>query len=363
MSLPAHRPPRILITNDSRMWGGTEHYAVRMAAGLRRRSCPVRFLWGSEIVGERVRAEGIPGAPLHLRADGDLPGLLRLAGALRAHRADALLATRWREYLLGGLATRLARTPRMVISLGLKVVPRDDLKRRLIFRLAHRVIVNAEEIRAGLLQRSWIDPDKVSVVHNGVDALRYRDLSGGAAFRAELGVPDGAPLLLNIAALTPQKDHGTLVRAAAALPPDVHTAIVGEGFLRPEVEAAIADAGLGDRVHLAGFRADIRPALAAADLFALSSYNEGMPWVLMEALAAGLPVVATDISGSRACVEDGVNGRIVPPRDPAALAAACAELLGNAPLRAEMAAASRRMAAERFDESRMIDRTLDLILG
>ena len=357
------RPPRVLITNDSRMWGGTEHYAVRLAAGLRRRGCAVRFLWGDEVVGERVRAEGIPGDRLHLRADADLPGLMHLAGALRSHRADALLSTRWREFLLGGIATRLARTPRMVVSLGLRVTPKDDLKRRLIFGLAHRVIVNAEEIRAGLLERPWIDPDKVSVVHNGVDAARFGDLSGGEAFRAELGVPADAPLLVNVGAFTPQKDHATLVAAAAALPSDMHVALVGEGFLRPEIEAAVAAAGLGERVHLAGFRSDIRPALDAADLFVLSSYNEGMPWVLIEALAAGLPVVATDISGTRACVEDGVNGRVVPARDSAALAAACAELLDDPERRAGMGAASRRRALERFDESRMIDRTLELLIG
>jgi len=359
-------PPRILITNDSRMWGGTEHYAVRIAAGLHRRGCDVRFLWGDKVVGERVQAEGIPGTRLRLRADGDLHGLWRLARELRAHSADALLATRWREFLLGGIATRLAGTPVMAMSLGLRVVPKNDLKRRLIFGLAHRVIVNADEIRDGLLSRSWIDPGKVTVVYNGVDPYRYRDLTGGAAFRAELGVPESAPLLLNIGALTPQKDHATLVRAAARLAdqvPAVHVVMVGEGFLRQDIEALIAETGTGERVHLAGFRDDVRPALAAADAFVLSSYNEGMPWVMIEALAAGLPLVATDISGTHACVDDGVNGLIVPERDPEALAAACVRLLADDVRHAAMGEASRRLAAERFDENRMIDQTLALLRG
>ncbi len=364
--IPTDAPPRILITNDSRMWGGTEHYAVRIAAGLQRRGCNVRFLWGDEVVGERVREAGVPGARLHLRADGDLPGLWRLVRELRDHRADALLATRWREFLLGGLATRLARTPRMAMSLGLRVVPKNDLKRRTIFGLAHRVIVNADEIREGLLSRPWIDPDKVSVIHNGVDLSRYRDLTGGDEFRNRLGIPTAAPLLLNIGALTPQKDHATLVRAAvhlAARSPEAHVVIVGEGFLRDEIEALIAETQTGDRIHLTGFLGDVRPALAAADLFVLSSYNEGMPWVLIEALAAGLPLVATDISGTRACVDDGVNGLVVDERDPVALADACADLLTDDLRRAAMGEASVRLASDRFDESRMIDQTLTLLHG
>jgi len=360
------KPPRILITNGSRTWGGTEHHALRLAVGLQRRGCAVRFLWGHEVVGERVRTAGIPGAHLRLRVDADLPGLWRLVRELSGHRADALLATRWREFLLGGLAVRLSRTPRMVCSLGLLVTPRPDIKRKLIFRLADRVVVNAEEIRRELLRCTWIDPDKISVVHNGVDLDHYLDLTGGAACRAELGIPDAAPLVLNVGALTPQKDHVTLVRAAARLAstvPDAHVAVVGEGFLRDEIETAIAGSGIGDRFHLAGFRKDIRPALAAADLFALSSYNEGMPWVLLEAMASGLPLVATDISGTRACVDDGLNGLIVPARDPEALSTACARLLTDRPGLDAMAQASRRLAAERFDQTRMIDEILQLLSG
>jgi len=363
---PPGNLPRILFTNGSRTWGGTEHSALRQAVGLRDRGCEVRVLWGHEVVGERVREAGLPGARLRLRADADVAGLWRLVRELRAHRADVLIATRWREYLLGGLACRLAGRPRMVCHLSLRVSPRADLKRRLIFRLADLVIVNAEEIRDELAGCGWIAPEKIAVVHNGIDPARYEDLAGGPEFRRELGIPAEAPLLLNVGSLTPQKDHATLVRAAARLAdtaPESRVVIVGEGFLRDEIEGEIASAGVGGRVHLAGFRRDIRPALAAADVFVMSSDNEGMPWVLLDALAAGLPVVATDVSGTRACVEEGVNGQVVPPRDPAALAAACAGLLADGPRRADMGRASRRLAAERFDERRMIDGILQLLTG
>lgn len=358
-------PLRVTIVNQSRMWGGTEHYAVRLAEGLRDRGCAVRVLWAHDVVGERVRAAGLDGARLRLRGDFDLAGLWRLTADLRRHRTDVLLTTKWREYLPGGLAARLAGVRRHVISLGLRVVPRDDLKRRLIFRLADRVLVNAAEIRDALLTAPWIRADRVHVVHNGVDLPRFAAPADGAGFRRELGIPADAPLLLNIGALTPQKDHANLLRAAARLRathPDVFVAVVGEGFLRPELEALAHEVGLGDRVRLAGFRADVRSALAAADLFVLSSDNEGMPWVLMEALAAGLPIVATDVSGTRACVEQDVTGRIVSPTDPAALAAACAALLDDPAARVRMSAAARALAVARFDAERMVDQTLQLLI-
>jgi glycosyltransferase involved in cell wall biosynthesis len=346
------------------MWGGTEHYVVRLAVGLRERGCRVRLLWAHDVVGDRVREAGLDGRRLRLRGDADLAGLVRLAADLRRHRTEVLLTTKWREYLLGGLAARLAGVRRHVVSLGLRVAPRDDPKRRLIFRLADRVIVNADEIRAALLEAPWIRPDAVTVVHNGVDLERFAAPADGAAFRRELDIPPTAPLLLNVGALTPQKDQATLLRAAARLRishPEAYVAVVGEGFLRDDLAALAQELGVADRVRLAGFRTDVRPALAAADLFVLSSDNEGMPWVLLEALAAGRPIVATDVSGTRACVEDGVNGRIVPPSAPDALAAACAALIDDPATRVRMGAAARTIAAERFDVERLVDQTLALL--
>lgn len=361
---PEAAPLRVVVTNGSRSWGGTEHYAVRLAAGLRARGHDAILLWGEEVVGERAREAGVPGRRLRLRADGDLPGLLALAAALRRHRADVAIFTKWREFLLGGLAARLAGVPLPVASLGLRVTPRDDLKRRLIFRLAGRVVVNAEEIRDALVARPWIDAAKVKVVHNGVDLARFRPGGDGRPFRVALGVPPGAPLALAVGSLTPQKDHDLLIRAAGVLAtrvPEARVAIAGEGFLRPALEARVRALGLEGRVLLPGFVRDVSGALAAADLLVLSSDNEGMAWVLLEALACGLPIVATDVPGVRACVEEGGNGRVVPPRDAEALAGALAELLADPARRRAMGTRSRALAEARFPEAAMIEGTLAVV--
>ena len=358
--------PGLLVVNSSRSWGGNEFWAVRVARGLAERGHPVRFVWSHAVVGERVRAAGLAGRQVSLRNDADLAGILALARELRRVEARAVLLTRWREYLLGGLAARLAGRPRVVMGLGLKIEPAGDPKRRLIFALADRVLVNAPEIAQALATRSWIPPRKVAVVINGVDLARWRPRwepsrqEAGRRFRAELGVAPQAPLLLNIGNLTEQKDQANLVAACARLrarQPALRAVILGEGFLRPRLEAAIAAQDLADTVTLAGFRADPAPALAAADLFVLSSANEGMAWVLMEAAASGLPIVTTDVSGARHCVDDGVTGRVVPRRDPGALAAAVAELLDDPQRRASMGRAGRALAESRLDAQRMLDET------
>jgi glycosyltransferase involved in cell wall biosynthesis len=304
---------------------------------------------------------------VRLGSDIDPAGIAALRSEIARSRADALLLTRWREYLLGGWAARLARPrPRVVLRLGLLVQPRRDLKRRSVFGLADRIIVNAPEIARALGERPWIAPSKIVTILDGLDLAaiptRRADAGAarGAAFRREFGIPAGAPLLVAVGSLTTQKDHVTLIRAAARVVrahPEARTVILGEGFLRADLESEIARLGLGGRVLLTGFRADVEPALLAGDLFVLSSTNEGMSRALMEAVASGLPVVSTDVSGVRALVEDGMTGRIVPPGYPDAFAAAALELITDPARRDIMGRRARELVERQFGIARMLDET------
>jgi glycosyltransferase involved in cell wall biosynthesis len=345
---------------------------VRVAKGLADRGHPVRFVWSDEAVGERARAAGLAGACVRLGGDLDPRGIRGLRREMVRVGARAVLATRWREYLQGGLAARLAGRPRVVVGLGLLYTPPADLKHRLIFRLADRVLVNAPEIRDALVRHPSIPAAKVDVVVNGVDLPRWQPRwlpaarERGLAFRRSLGIAPDAPLLVNIGNLTQQKDQANLVAACDRLrgeAPGLHALVIGDGALRGELEADIRRRGLQDTVILAGFQADVAPALAAADLFVLSSENEGMAWVLMEAAACGLPTVTTDVSGARFCVEEGVTGLVVPPSDPGALARAVGELLHDGERRAAMGREARALAEARFDVERMLDETADVLFG
>ena len=136
----------------------------------------------------------------------------------------------------------------------------------------------------------------------------------------------------NVAALTGHKDHATLVEAMALLrprAPEARLVIAGEGELRSDLEALVRERGLEDRVIFAGFRRDLDRLLPAFSVFCLSSHLEGLGTSVLDAMAFGLPVVATAAGGIPEAVQDGVTGRVVPPRDPGALAGALAEVLGR----------------------------------
>lgn len=363
---------RLVVLNTSRSWGGNEHWAIQVAAGLQASGARVLFLYTHEVIGERARTSGVPAQPVRLRADLDLPNILALRRLLVNHRAEVVVPTRWREYLHAGLASRLAGRPRVVLRLGLDGTPRRDLKRRLVFGLADRVLVNAPSIRHTLAATGWIDPRKLVVVLNGLDLAAWRPrwepgpTAQGLALRSELGVAPDIPLLLAVNAFSPQKDLGNLLEAMAEVHrhrPDARLLLLGDGEARVSLEERRQSLGLDDVVLMPGFRRDVSRAMAAADLLVLASRNEGMARVLIEAAASGLPAVATDVSGTRLAVGDGVNGRVVAPADPSAMAAAVLALLAPGVDRSALGRAARGVAERRFGEERMLTEAAQVFFG
>lgn len=181
-----------------------------------------------------------------------------------------------------------------------------------------------------------IDPEAVRPAHDARERVRR-----------ELGIGDDDILSLTVANLRRNKDYPNLLQAARlAVDRDPHLrfAAVGQGPLVAEVAAMHQSLGLGDRFLLLGYRRDVHDLMAAADVFTLASAHEGLPVAVMEAFANGLPVVATAVGGLPQQVEDGVQGLLVPPADPEALAAALAAVAGDAELRRRMGAAARERA-------------------
>lgn len=169
--------------------------------------------------------------------------------------------------------------------------------------------------------------------------------------RAELGIPHDAVVATTVANFRREKDYPNLLRAARTAidaDPNLWFIAVGQGPLEDEVRALHAELGLGTRFTLTGYRADVPDLLAASDLFTLGSAFEGLPVSIMEAMAAGLPTVATDVGGVAEAVIDGETGLVVPPRDSAALADALLELSRDSSRRAQMSEASRRHSG-RYD--------------
>jgi glycosyltransferase involved in cell wall biosynthesis len=213
------------------------------------------------------------------------------------------------------------------------------------------VCVSETERREGLAARTC-RPGSTVVIRNGVDT---------GLFAARTHAPADRPLLVSIGRLKEPKDFRTLLRAFALLR-DVpfHAKIVGDGPERALLEIEIDWLGLRGTVELTGERDDVPAILAAADCFVLASNSEGLPLSILEAMAAGLPVVASDVGGVHEVVTDDVTGFLVPPGEPEALAAPLAALLKDADLRERLGAAARADVQARFSVSRVQEEHLAL---
>jgi glycosyltransferase involved in cell wall biosynthesis len=174
--------------------------------------------------------------------------------------------------------------------------------------------------------------------------------------RAELGVRDGDGLVVTASRLAPQKDLPVMFEALASAETPFVLAILGTGPQEAELRRAAAGLGIAERVRWLGFRPDVADYVAAADVFCLSSVWEGVPLAAQEAILLGVPVVATAVGGMPELVEDAVTGRLVPPRDPAALASALRQVLASEALRKTFAEGARESLHLRFSTERMLAR-------
>jgi glycosyltransferase involved in cell wall biosynthesis len=211
-------------------------------------------------------------------------------------------------------------------------------------------------------------PEQYRLIRSGIAIPPPRTAATRTAGRAALGWDDGVEGMVAVGRLAPQKDPLALMEAFAAVVaarPQARLAVVGDGPDRSEVEAAIERLGLAGPVALLGLRTDVLDVLAAADLFVLSSRWEGLPRTVLEAVALGVPVAATDVGGVREVIEPGVSGWLVPPGAPALLGAAAIEALGS-PHEAGARAEAAREGIDGFDEQRMATDTMalyDEVLG
>lgn len=222
---------------------------------------------------------------------------------------------------------------------------------------AHWRIAVSDGLRDTYTARG-ISAEHFVTVPNGIAARRHPP--GRAAARAALRLRPDAPVVLSTGRLTAVKGQRYLVEAAALLAPEhpgLHVVILGEGELRKELEDLVAERGLTASVHLPGHRADARMLLDAADVFALPSRAEGMPLTLLEAMEAGVPVVATRVPGSSEVVAHGGTGLLVPPGNAEELAAALAALLDDDRRRARYGEAGHRRYLAEYTVESMLART------
>jgi glycosyltransferase involved in cell wall biosynthesis len=284
--------------------------------------------------------------------------LLHLAWVLRRQRIQIIHTNSYVPGNYARLAAALVRTPLIIDHWH--GFSRFSRKRRLICRLLGRVtdlsLAVSEGVRDYLLARCALDPAKVRVLHNGVDLARLHQHRPRAEVRQELGFPEAARVVGLVARLDHWgKGHKEFFTALAALKDryPMEALIIGGGRREGEMRRLAADLGLAGRVRFLGQRRDIPDLLAALDIFVLPSHSEGVSLALLEAMAAGLPVIATKVGGLPEVVRDGENGLLIPPQDSAALAQALARLLADQDLAKKLGENARRDVAANFSLERL----------
>lgn len=352
--------PTVLHLDTERGWRGGERQVLWLAQGLA--AVGVRSLIAArpgEPLAQRAREAGIQVIPSAPAFEGDPVAVMQLRRAIRRLGVGLVHAHTGHTVSLGALATVRTTIP-LVVSRRVDFRLRDNIGTRWKYHRAAAVIAISHAV-ADVVARAGVPRRVLHVVPDGTDTARTI-VPAADQLLAALGVPAGAPLVVQVSQLVGHKDPVTFVRAVARARtrvPALHALLVGEGPLRPQVEAARASLGIQDRLHLTGYRTDADALLARADVATLSSSEEGMGSVLLDALMLGKPIAATAAGGIPEVVEDRVSGLLAPVGNAEALGDHMATLLTD-PDRARRMGAAARARADQFSIDRMVARTIDV---
>jgi glycosyltransferase involved in cell wall biosynthesis len=346
----------ILHTEASPGWGGQEIRILTEAGAFAKRGLRIMLACqpGAPLTNV-AQYEGLPVRPVAMRGALDVMACWRLRRLMRVEGVDLVHTHSSIDAWLAGFAAK---------SLGLPVVRSRHVfipvKRRRNFvynAFSDRVIASGEAIREVLI-KGGVHAGKIVAIPAGVDVTRFHPGISGDAIRRELGLH--GPVIGTVARFSSSKGHRVLLKAIPEIlnqEPAAEFVWVGDGVGREALTQAVAQAGLAAKIRLTGFREDVATLLAAMDVFVLPSIKEGVPQAILQALAMGKPVVASDNGGIPEVIQHQHTGLLVPPNDPAALATAVVQVLRHRTQAAAWAEAGRQLVSTHYTLDRMIDRT------
>jgi glycosyltransferase involved in cell wall biosynthesis len=347
--------------------GGAQTHLRGLVAGLD----PARFapqlvcLIRGGVSADGLASEGFPPRVLgvkRLYGPGGIAALVSLASWLRRLQPDVVHTYMSAANVFGALAARTAGLA------GLVTTRRDTgfadgwlMRRALAWtsRWARRVVAVSVDAAQVAAARDGLAADRLRVIPNGIDLARFAPRGRRTQMRRALGVPETAPLLVSVSHLTRVKGIDLLVRATSlirARSGEARVVVAGRGAEQAKIEEAVRSAGLEPAFRLLGSYDDVPGLLEAADLFVLPSRSEGQPNAVMEAMAMGLPVVATRVGGVPELARHDEQALLVPPEDPQAIAEACLQLLAEPGRASRLGSAGRERAAKEFSRAQMIRR-------
>lgn len=366
-------PYHILYVMHSLGRGGTENGVVN----LLNRMDPARFRFtialmeSNRAMLERVERPGVHVVTVRRRWGNDPLFPAQLFALFRREKPD-LVHTRNFSAIEGLAAARLAGVKGVLHSEhGRDVDEAERLKRRraiarsVLFRFADRVVTVSEELRSTILASCDVPSAKVQCVPNGVDLSRFGAHGARERIRRELGITSDQIVVGSVGRHDPVKDYRSLIKAFAAMRAANHVRLLlcGDGPSNLELRALARELAVDDRVIFTGFRDDVPDVLAAMDVFVLPSVTEGMSNAILEAMASGLPCIATRVGGNGELVSHGVNGLLVPTGSPDKLHDAIRHLVDDDAARLRMGRAGRHRSETRFSLDGMVARYEDLYEG
>ncbi len=360
---------RVVLGSETSGPGGAEAMLLLLAEGLREHGVDVRVAtmrpgWMTE----RAERAGFPVWIDAMRDGPDPAWVLRFRRWLSKERIDLVHTHEFEMNAYGGMAARLAAIPSVATVHGnvAGTDPKHVLAYRVLRRLGQRPVAVSHDLLRQLAPSLGADAKRWRVIHNGTAVPSRYDAAERAALRsearAEIGLAHARVLIVAIGNLYPVKDHASLLRAVADRP-ETHVAIAGRGAEEGPLRELAEQLGMTDRLHLLGLRDDVPRILAAADLFTQPSLSEGLPLAVLEAMASGTPVVASDVGGIGEAIVDGESGRLVPPADPETLGRTLDALLRDDALRERLGEAGWRRAHEAFSTEAMTRAYLAIYRG
>ncbi|MCC7087167.1 MAG: glycosyltransferase [Pirellulales bacterium] len=346
--------------------GGAEILAANLARKLRDRFDFVfACLDERGTLGEQLQREGFEVEVIGRRAGVHWTCMRRLSAYFRQRQVQLIHAHQYTPFFYSAASGLFGRRPALLFTEHGRWYPDCRSRKRVFFnrvmlRPRDRVVGVGEHVRRALIENEGLDASRVAVIYNGVSsrpaAHDAEENTLRAQVRAELGIAKSEFVVIQVARLDPLKDHLTAIEALAEIVEtrrNIHLVLVGAGPEQPSILSAVGKRSLTSFVHLLGLRADVDRLLKAADCFLLTSISEGIPLTVIEAMMAGLPVVATSVGGVPEVVQHNLTGLLVAPRSPREVAAALLQLADDPNRCTALGATGRNRARDHFSDNRM----------
>lgn len=354
---------RVLHLSSERTWRGGEQQIAYLMEVLTSQGveCLAAARSGS-VFAERTRGR-YPLLELPFASELDLYTAWRIRNYVREQKIEVVHMHSGHGHTLGVLSHRLGHTAKLVLSKRTDYPIKDNALSRWKFDYPAigRILCVSDKIRQ-IIAADLKEPSKAMTVYSGIDLRRF-PATPTQDVRALAGLPKEARVVISTAAISPQKDYGTFVRVAAELKihhADLHFVICGEGPSEQEIKAQVAGAGLNERVHFIGFRSDLASFLGSADLFLITSKEEGLGTSILDAFAVGIPVVATAAGGIPEIVRHSETGLLAPVGDVRMLATHVENLTYAHGTLRETLLKNARTLAEEFSYRRTGEKTLEV---